>query len=80
MTLDWTGAYLGDSTCGSGTACEKPMFAAKGKYTAQFCATPGTMTHRDGGASYCKQSGAQKCTTVDFDYPTSSTVRGTLGP
>jgi hypothetical protein len=79
----WDGSYFAGSTCTlqqSQVSCSDPAFAAPGKYTAKFCATPGTLTGPDGGPRQCVASGAMKCATVQFDYPSTTTVTATLGP
>jgi hypothetical protein len=77
-TLNWDGSYYFQSVCGTGTECFGSTFAKPGKYTATFCATPGTADPTS--ATGCDASGPDKCATVDFDFPSSGTVTGTVGP
>jgi hypothetical protein len=79
-TLNWDGSYYGAWTCGSGTSCLEPTFAPPGRYTATYCATPGTLHKPDGGAAQCVVSGPEKCTSVDFDFPSMTVVKGAVGP
>lgn len=78
--LVWDGSYYATSTCGSGTSCSEQTFAPPGKYIAVYCATPGVLTGRDGGPPHCTTTGPEKCGSVDFDFPSSTVVKGTLGP
>ena len=81
--LSWDGTYYPSSTCTlnqTQVSCVEPAFAKPGKYTAEFCATPGTLSGPDGGPRKCVASGPLKCSTIDFDFPSSATVKGTLGP
>jgi hypothetical protein len=45
-----------------------------------MCATPGKIVGPDGGVQQCVTSGQSKCGTVDFDFPSSTVVKGTVGP
>ena len=78
--LNWDGSYLATSTCGPGTSCLEPAVAPPGKYTATFCATPGKLMGPDGGFQQCVPSGPAKCASVKFDFPSSTVVKGTVGP
>lgn len=80
IKMDWDGTVYQGSTCGAGSSCVEPTFASPGKYTATFCATPGTLTGPDGGLGQCVTSGSPKCGTVIFDFPSSVVVKGTVGP
>jgi hypothetical protein len=81
-TTTWDGAYLADSTCGSAhTACSQPRFAAPGRYLAQYCATPGDVTHPDAGFfPICTATGATQCVQVPFDFPSATPVQLALPP
>jgi len=78
--LDWDGRYNVTSTCGGGTSCVTYTYANPGHYTAKLCATPGKITGADAGAPQCETSGAAKCGSVEFDFPSSAVVKGTVGP
>jgi hypothetical protein len=83
--LDWDGTYYTTSTCvpagAVGTnACRTPAHAKPGTYTATFCATHGILTGPDGGIQQCVTSGPPKCGSVEFDFPSSTVVKGTVGP
>ena len=75
--FDWDGHYFAQSTCGAGMTCLAPQYAKPGRYTATFCATPGTLTNDS--LPQCVTSGPAQCTSVEFDYPSSNVVKGTLG-
>jgi hypothetical protein len=85
--LQWNGAYNVNSTCGAGKSCVAVTYAKPGKYTAKFCATPGKLVAPDGGgqqstsfsAVTCETTGPAQCGAVDFEFPSSTTVRGTVG-
>ncbi len=80
-TLDWDGSYNTTSTCGPGTTCVQSVFAKPGTYTAKMCATPGDLTGPDGGfQQQCVNTGPPKCGSVQFDFPSSTVVKGTVGP
>lgn len=79
-TLQWDGGYNVTSTCGAETSCVAKAYAAPGKYTATFCATPGTLTKPVGGTPHCTTTSQQKCGSVTFDFPSSTTVKGSVGP
>lgn len=78
--LDWDGRNYVTSTCGAGTSCVEPAYAKPGKYTATMCATPGKLTGPDAGPRQCITSGPVKCGSVEFDFPSSTLVKGTVGP
>ena len=78
--MEWDGTNYVTSTCGAGKSCTEPTYAKPGKYTATMCATPGKLTGPDAGARVCVASGAAKCGSVEFDFPLSSVVKGTVGP
>jgi hypothetical protein len=78
--LDWDGSYNVTSTCGTGTSCVATTYANPAKYTAKMCATPGKITGPDGGVQQCVNSGQSKCGSVEFDFPSSTVVKGTVGP
>ena len=78
-SLDWDGKYNATSTCGTGTSCVTFTYASPGRYTAKMCATPGKIEGPDGGVQQCVTSGPPKCGSVDFDFPSSTIVKGTVG-
>lgn len=78
--LEWDGSHTVASTCGAGTSCIETVYAPPGRYTAEMCATPGKLTGLDGGVQQCVTTGPAKCSSVDFDFPSSTVVRGTVGP
>jgi hypothetical protein len=78
--LDWDGRYNVMSTCGGSTACVTYAYANPGRYTAKMCATPGKITGADAGVPQCETSGPAKCGSVEFDFPSSTVVQGTVGP
>jgi hypothetical protein len=75
----WDGSYTTKSTCGAGFACDKTMYAQPGTYTAKMCAAPGTLTGQSGSQA-CTNTGPGKCGTVTFEFPSSTVVKGTIGP
>jgi hypothetical protein len=79
-TMEWNGSYYAKSTCGTGTSCVESIFAKPGKYTATMCATPGKLAGPNGGIQQCVTSGPAKCASVEFDFPSSTVVTGTVGP
>lgn len=78
--MDWDGTSYVTSTCGAGTSCMELRYAKPGKYTATFCATPGKLTGPDGGTRQCVASGPAQCGQVEFDFPSATVVKGTVGP
>lgn len=80
VKLDWDGTVYVASACGAGNACAKSRFAPPGRYTATFCATPGKLTGPDGGIQQCVNTGPSKCGSVEFDFPSTTVVKGTVGP
>jgi hypothetical protein len=76
--LDWDGGYYVTSSCGSGRACTQKTFAKPGRYRAKFCATPGNLTETN-GMPQCLPSGAERCGSIEFDFPSKSLVTGTVG-
>jgi hypothetical protein len=78
--LTWDGTNYITSTCGTGTSCTEPSFAKPGKYTATMCATPGKLSGPDAGPRQCVTNGPEKCGSVEFDFPSSTVVKGTVGP
>jgi len=78
--LDWDGKYYASvrDKCGAGTTCLEQRTALPGKYTAKFCATPGTMSGVDAGSPTCSPTGLEKCTSVEFQFPSSAVATGTL--
>ncbi|HVY40419.1 MAG TPA: hypothetical protein VHM31_20915 [Polyangia bacterium] len=81
-TTTWDGSYLADSTCGSAhAACSQPRFATPGRYVAQYCATPGDVTHPDAGhLPICTATGATQCVQIPFDFPSGTPVQLILPP
>jgi len=80
IKVDWDGTVYTGSTCGAGLSCVEATFATPGKYTATFCATPGTLIGPDGGLHQCVTTDPPKCGSVTFDFPSSTVVKGTVGP
>ena len=78
--MEWDGTVYATSTCGAGTSCTGPTYVKPGKYSATVCATPGSLTGPDGGVPQCVTSGPVQCATVEFDFPSSTVVKGTVGP
>jgi hypothetical protein len=78
VEMTWDGSYYDSSTCGSGTTCYIPRFVAPGHYTAQMCATPGTLSDGDAAPPpTCTASGPQECVAVQFEIP-GPTVEASL--
>jgi len=78
-TLQWDGRYDETSPCGSD--CMIRRYAPPGQYTAQLCATPGTLPPGgpgDGGlpsAPTCTNTGAEICgPVVPFTFPSSTPI------
>jgi hypothetical protein len=76
--LVWDGSYYDWSTCGGGTKCYNRHFVRPGRYFANMCATPGTITQGDGGWGECTSTGPQECVEVLFDFPGPPLVEATL--
>jgi hypothetical protein len=72
----WDGMFFTASTCGQGQMCANPNCAPPGKYVATMCA--GVKNNAD--AMFCETDPNQQCVDVEFDYPTTSVVQGTVGP
>lgn len=71
---------LMETSCGTGKSCAEPVFAKPGKYTAKMCVTPGKLTGPDAGQRQCVTTGPEKCGSVEFDFPSSTVVKGAVGP
>jgi hypothetical protein len=70
-TTSWDGSFV--------TSCQPTLVhdcAAAGHYIARMCAYPDTAT--SGSACTPPASGPPKCVDVPFDWPTTTTVRGSL--
>jgi hypothetical protein len=78
--MTWDGSYYEGSTCGSGTSCLNKRFVLPGHYTAQMCATPGTLSGGtiDSSPPTCTASGPQECVAVQFDIPSANPVEASL--
>jgi hypothetical protein len=79
VTEMWNGTYYTSETrvCnGVGTGCFQARCAVPGRYVARMCgyATVG------GGGLPCTGAPTPTCTDVPFDWPTTGTVSGTIGP
>jgi hypothetical protein len=72
----WDGTYFTPSMCGQGNACANANCAPPGRYVATMCA--GVKNNPD--MMFCETDPNQQCVDVEFDYPTSQVVRGTVGP
>lgn len=89
VTRAWDGRLFAQSTCNgsAGTlSCGAAKCAPKGRYTARMCASP-SATVGDAGADAASgpstqctiAQGAQpKCVDVQFDWPSTTPVVGTL--
>jgi hypothetical protein len=79
-SFTWDGSYFAESKCGAGVSCVTPRFAPPGRYTATFCATPGAITGLHGGTAECTPLGPAQCTSIEFDFPSTTVATGTLTP
>jgi hypothetical protein len=73
---EWDGTFFTPGTCGQGDMCANPNCAPAGKYVATMCA--GVKNNPD--AMFCETDPNQQCVDVEFGYPTTDVVRGTIGP
>jgi hypothetical protein len=78
--MAWDGGYATRSTCRGGTSCLETSYVQKGRYIAEMCATPGTLTGPDAGLWQCVASGPATCGQVEFDFPSGGVVKGQVGP
>jgi hypothetical protein len=76
--MDWDGLYYARSTCSASTSCFAASYAAPGRYTARFCASPGSIS-APSGTSVCMVSGPAVCSSIEFDFPSAGSVKKTLG-
>jgi len=72
----WDGTFFTQGMCGQGNTCAIANCAPPGKYVATMCA--GVKNNTD--PMFCMTDPDQQCVDVEFDYPTTSVVRGTVGP
>ena len=73
----WDGkTWIEGARDGQGNSCWTPACIAPGKYVATMCA--GVKDNPE--PEYCQGDPAQQCVDVEFDYPTTTVVRGTVGP
>jgi hypothetical protein len=73
-SLTWDGTYWQASTCGANVACRQKTCAAPGRYRVKMCAA---RRSSDAGP-FCMPSATPTCTELEFDYPSSAIVEGTL--
>ncbi len=73
-SLTWDGTFWQASTCGAGTSCREKACAAPGRYKVTMCAAR-RISH---AGTFCMPSAAPTCIDLDFDYPSATTVEGTL--
>jgi hypothetical protein len=69
VTGEWNGALYEPGTCG-GHACLTPGCAPAGMYVAELCAC----------ANATGACATPTCVAVPFEYPSSSVMRGSVGP
>jgi hypothetical protein len=75
----WSGAYFTEetTTCnGQSTACARKRCAAPGHYTVRMCA----YARQDDGGALCTTVDTPTCVELPFDWPSTATVIGTVGP
>src|SRR5690606_20351047 len=70
----WDGSFIERSSCGDGSACERSRYAPPGRYFAQMCATPGTVS--DG---MCVPT-AGECVSFEFDFPGDTRAAELVAP
>jgi hypothetical protein len=71
VSQTWDGRTYTRGTCGGSTACVTQGCAAPGRYEAHFCACPSAEVTGTNCA-------ATTCTSVVFEYPSSTPVAATL--
>jgi hypothetical protein len=77
-TTTWDGKFFVPSTCGaSAMSCQSPSCAVAGRYTAVMCGFPKPSPDASFGCSMTTAV-AQTCVEVAFDFPTQTSVTGTL--
>ena len=85
-TKTWlNGRIFTDKKCnskagGGSIPCSEPACAPAGKYIAHMCAFRAGDAGAGNGCSAEAATPAQICTDVEFDFPTTSPVKGTVGP
>jgi hypothetical protein len=74
----WTGLMFESGVCNGTTPCLEMRCAPPGRYIARMCAT----RQQSAGAHACEVPESSPlsptCTDVEFDWPTTDTVRGAL--
>src|SRR4029077_8377629 len=79
VALTWDGSYYESGTCGSGTSCLSRRFVLPGRYVANMCATPGTLSQGDASPTEtCTASGTPECVAVTFKLPGPPTIARAL--
>ena len=79
VALSWDGSYYEPGTCGSGTSCFSRRFVLPGRYVANMCATPGTLSQGDAGpTATCTTTGPPECVAVTFELPGPPTIERAL--
>jgi hypothetical protein len=75
----WGGVYYAASDVCGANCGNVAHYLPPGRYVAQLCATPGSMSTPDGGQPLCTKTGATVCgPTVPFTYPSATPIVLTL--
>jgi hypothetical protein len=74
-SLVWDGTFWQGSTCGAANvSCREKACAAPGRYKVKMCAA---RRSSDAGP-FCMAGASPSCTELEFDYPSSAPVEGTI--
>ncbi len=80
LSAAWSGEHFVSATCGEDLVCTTGECAPPGRYTVAMCVTE-NLNRFWGTTNDCTRVGEVVCTEVEFDWPMTGVVKGTInGP